>query len=458
MKTYMKKTALAAVCGLAAAGAAGQVHAANWLMLQGTEPADSAPRIKVWGFIQAQYQHDNSDPNPAGGYIPPKLIGPNLTSQEQFNVNRARLGARGTGFPLDSEVNYFLLAEFGNNAITAPGTGSAYITDASITLNQIPGARVRVGLFKTPGPEEGLQAIHVFDYINFTEVSNQLMLERFPNAVQGTDHPGAPTLPVEESLNKFDRPVGAFRDVGVQVFDAFQVGDWEHSYAVMIGNGNGLNTGENDDNKDTYLYWASEKVFGGKGPFREGLKLFAWSHQGKRLLDNTGDGTHNPTEFDRERSGVGVKYYAKPWRVAAEYMQGEGMIFVGPDKPTFDQNGVLPAQPAADGAEGEASGWYVDLGWYVPGTRWELDLRYDVYNRLEGDPGPPGGPNIGRSFESEWKTATLGAQYHFNRKTRLTLNHALRDVETPAFDAGTGPNVQMDGIDSRTAVQLTHIF
>ena len=158
-----------------------QTFAANWLMLQGTEPEGSAPRIKMWGFVQAQYQKDNSDANPGGAFIPRKLIGPNLTSQEQFNVNRARIGARGTGFPLDSDVNYFILAELGNNGITNASEGSTHVTDASITFNEIKGARIRAGLFKTPGVEEGLQAIHVFDYINFTQVTNQAMLERFSN-------------------------------------------------------------------------------------------------------------------------------------------------------------------------------------------------------------------------------------------------------------------------------------
>ncbi len=170
--------ASALLCSLVSA----PTFAANWLMLQGTEPEGTAPRAKVWGFIQTQYQKNTSDANATGGYAPPKLIGPNLQSQSQFNVNRARVGVRGTGFPLDEKVNYFFLAEFGNNAITAPNNGSAYISDASITLNEIPGARVRMGLFKTPGAEEGLQAIHVFDYVNFTTVTNQLLLERIPNA------------------------------------------------------------------------------------------------------------------------------------------------------------------------------------------------------------------------------------------------------------------------------------
>jgi hypothetical protein len=429
-------------------------QAANWLMLQGTEPEAAAERVKAWGFIQAQYQKDYSDANSADGYIPPKLIGPNLSSQSQFNVNRARIGVRGTGFPIDSSVNYFLLTEFGNNGITAPNGGSASITDASITINKIPGARIRAGLFKYPGAEEGLQAIHVFDYINFTAVSNQLLLERFPNQ-RYTDNNDPATLPGDGNLNGFDKPVGAFRDVGVQLFDSFSAGGWEHSYALMMGNGNGLNFGDNDDNKDTYLYWSSELPFGGNGPRAEGLKLFAWSQDGKRQLDNTDDGIYNPQEFDRKRSGLGVKYMKKPFRVTAEYMRGEGMIFVGPDKPTFDIN---PAAPAGNGEEGEADGYYIDFGYYIPNSKWQLDLRYDVFNRLTDDTDLPGGPFAGNDFLMEFTTTTLGVNYHFNKKSRLTLNYEMHQAEAPDFGSDEGPNDNLDGVGNRIAVQLTHIF
>ena len=94
---------------------------ANWLTLQGTEPAGAEKLAKVWGFVQVQYQDDQSDPNPAGGYIPPKLIAPDWKSQSAFNVNRARIGVRGVAMPLDQKINYFLLLEMGNNAITEPG-------------------------------------------------------------------------------------------------------------------------------------------------------------------------------------------------------------------------------------------------------------------------------------------------------------------------------------------------
>lgn len=426
-------------------------QAANWLMLQGTEPDGQSERANVWGFIQVQYQKDNSDPNPYNnGYIPPKLIGPDLNSQEAFNVNRARIGVRGTGLPLDSSVNYFLLAEFGNNGITA-ANDSPHITDASVTISKIPGARVRAGLFKYPGAEEGLQAIHVFDYINFTTVTNQLLLERFPNnngAYEAQANLPPTTLPSQSGMSAFNSSVGAFRDVGIQVFDTFKVSNWEHSYAVMMGNGNGLNFGNQDDNYDTYLYWSSELVFGGQGGRREGLKMFAWSQSGTRLFDSTDDSTYNPTEHDRKRSGLGVKYLQKPFRVSAEYMKGEGMIFVGQDKSTFDINGGNAAP--GSGLDGEADGYYLEGGWYIPSTNWEIDLRYDVYNRLTDD-----------VLEMEFKTVTLGAQYHINKKTRINMEVADRNFEAVNFGSpspGNNPNNNLDGVSTRYGVQLTHIF
>lgn len=407
---------------------ASTTQAANWLMLQGTEPSGAAERDHVWGFIQAQYQDDKSDPNGAGGYIPPKLIGPNLDSQSAFNVNRARIGVRGTGMPLDSNVNYFILTEMGNNGITAPGGYNAALTDASITLNHIPGARLRIGMFKYPGAEEGLQAIHVFDYINFTSVTNQMLLERFP---QASDANVPPTATPDANMAAYSRSVGAFRDTGIQVFDTFKSDNWEHSYAIMVGNGNGLNFGDNDDNMDTYLYWSSELVLGGKGGRRSGLKLFAWNQDGKRT--STVDKTQ---EQDRTRTGFGVKYLGKLFRVTAEYMKGEGMIFQGQHRPGHIYNNE------------EADGAYIEGGWYIANTNFEIDLRYDTYTRGENH------PTSAANDESTADTMTIGTQYHFNKKTRLNLEYANRDYEsnTAAVEA------QQKDVGGRLAVQVTHIF
>ena len=442
-----RKLVLTSLVWLVALCVSGTASAANWLMVQGTEPAGSADLARVWGFVQVQYQKDQSDPNPAGGYIPPKLIGPNLDSQSAFNVNRARIGVRGVAMPLDSKINYFLLLEMGNNGITEPTGSFAKATDASITFNHITGARIRAGLFKYPGAEESLQAIHVFDYINFTWVTNQMLLERFPNRTYTPNVP-AQTLPPAVSLQGFDESVGAFRDVGVQVFDAFNFGSWEASYAAMVGNGNGLNFSDNNDDKDLYLYGAVEHVYGGAGPRREGLKFFAWSHTGTRTADLTNDGVHNPADYDRDRYGVGFKFLRSGWRASAEYMWGEGMIFQAPHNPSF---GIGPGQgnPNApgNGAFAEANGYYVEGGYRFPGTKWELDARYDVYNRLDGD-----------RFEIQFDRLTLGVQYFFNPRVRVAFNYEFRSGEAQNFPSGAGPNAQVDGIDDRIGIQVTGIW
>jgi hypothetical protein len=449
-------------------------NAANWLQLQGTEPEGAEQLAKVWGFVQVQYQDDSSDPNSDGEYIPPKLIGPNLDTQSTFNVNRARIGVRGVAMPLDQKINYFLLLEMGNNGITEPEGSFAKATDASITFNHIKGARVRAGLFKYPGAEEGLQAIHVFDYVNFTWVTNQMLLERFPNREYTPNNP-ATTLPPQSRLTAFERGVGAFRDVGIQVFDWFDVGnDWELTYAIMFGNGNGLNFTDNDDNKDTYLYASVEKVYGGRGPRREGLKFFAWSQSGKRTADLSADfcangeafprcsvppaapafgqrrsSIHNPEEYDRDRMGLGFKYLRNGLRVSGEYMEGEGMIWQAPHNSTFaiGPGQGIPGAPGGNGAYAEANGYYIEGGYRIPKSKWELDLRYDVFNRLDGN-----------QFEIKYDRTTLGAQYFFNPRVRLAINYEIRSGEAVNFGAGLGPNDNVDGIDNRLALQITGIW
>jgi hypothetical protein len=216
----------------------------------------------------------------------------------------------------------------------------------------------------------------------------------------------------------------------------------------MVGNGNGLNFSDTNDNKDLYVYASAEKVFGGAGPRREGMKFWAWHQTGERTADLTNDATPNPVEYDRDRSGLGFKYLKKPYRFTAEYMTGDGMIFVGPNNPDFDFGGGSGnPNGASSGAYGEADGWYVEGGWYIPNTKWELDARYDVYNRLTNS-----------NFEFERTRWTLGTQYHFNKKTRIAINYEKNDDEAINFGPGAGPNANLDGFDDRIAVQVTAIY
>lgn len=448
MKNYFKRAVLYSACigGLAAAMPA---EATNWLMLQGTEPASAAGRAKVFGFIQPTYQKDTSE---EGGPEPTR-IGPSLEEQSAFQLMRARIGVRGTAMPIDDKVNYFIMAEFGENGATNGGLYGertpVRLMDASVTLNHIPGMRIRTGLFKTPGAEEILQGIATFDYINMSDVSNQMMMERYPAGVNASADGAAP-LSVSEA--DWDSSFGAGRDIGVQLFDSFRRGDWEHSYALMAGNGNGLESSGIADGTETYLYWSSERIFdGGTGPWQHGLKMFAWSQSGKRKVDLSDDGVNNPLSHDRDRQGIGARYRRGDWRVMAEYMTGEGMIFQGPEKPNMG----IGAPPQLQDLDGEADGYYLDLGYYIPNSKFELDLRYDIYNRSTDHD----------YLTAEFKTLTYGVQYHLNRKSRVTVNYAVRDAEAtdPIASGGLAtPTTNLhDGlasIENRMGVQLTVIF
>ncbi|HED34150.1 MAG TPA: porin [Gammaproteobacteria bacterium] len=419
-----------------------QTYAANWLSLQGLEPSGSSARAKVWGFIQPEYSKISGTKIKAGPWkdkdFSPNMIKPDNKTSDGFNIRRARIGVRGTGFPLDDKVNYFFLAEFGNNGITKPAKAGVLVTDASITLNHIPGAHIRVGQFKTPTSEEGLQAIHVFNYVNFTNISNQMMLERF------TDGNGSST-----GANGLNGSVGAFRDQGIQIFNTFKVSSWEHSYAIMYGNGNGIGRGDNDDNKETYLYWSSELVYGGKGPRRQGLKMFAWNQSGKRTLTGAGN-SGGAGEYDRTRNGLGFTFLRGRYRAAAEYMTADGMIFNGSDGgavPGTSNNAETAIASVNVLTDDKADGYYVDFGYKVI-PMLELDVRYDVLNRgTETTAGE-------RTFD----TVTLGAQYFFNKKSRVIMNYEIRNQEAPGLASTAVPNQIADSLDDRFSVQLLVIF
>lgn len=437
-------TACACAVSVSALTISTDVMAANWLMLQGTERASAAQRARVWGFIQPEYQYTEGTKVQAGPFKDSNAqfnqIRPDLKTNSSFNLLRARIGVRGEGFPLDSNVNYFILAEFGNNGITRQGGGSAKITDASVTLSHIPHLRLRFGTFKYPGSEEGLQAIHVFDYINFTNVSNQLLLERFFDCDGSGTACGA---------NRPNGPVGAFRDTGIQLFDSFSSGGWEHTYAVMVGNGNGISRGDNDKNKDSYVYWSSERVFGGQGPRRQGWKLYAWGQNGKRtILDETVSSTQT-SEYDRTRWGVGSTFRKSKYRAAFEYIAADGMIQNGTDfgavAGSVNGGGIVASWNILP--EDKANGYYVDFGYLVTPVL-ELDARYDVLNRATKV----------AANERKFDTLTLGAQYFFNKKTRMILNYEFRNAEAPNLPGSHTANQILDSIDDRASLQVLAIF
>ena len=84
MRKHMLKRFIAGAAGAGCLLIGAPTMAADWLSLQGTEPAGAAERAKIWGFIQPQYTDmdgtklkvkgiaatfyfNEADQNPAGG-------------------------------------------------------------------------------------------------------------------------------------------------------------------------------------------------------------------------------------------------------------------------------------------------------------------------------------------------------------------------------------------------------
>lgn len=464
-------------------------YAVNWLQLQGVT---TEPYPLVWGFLQPAYFHTAGTKLSAGPWQNQdalfNVIQPDLSSSQVMQIQRARIGVRGA-MPENDDISYFLLAEYGNNGITEPGggAGKATLTDATVTFTQIKGAKVRVGQMKVPMSEEIYQGIMAFNYINLTNIANQQLIERpfwtdgnTPCRIGSNPAPAPPAYQIAsspmylqycngDSQTQFRSDAVAARDIGLQFFDSFRQGTWEHSYAFLIGQG-GANKDNREKSLDTTVYLASEKIFGGQKAMRKGLKLYFWRTAGKRaiydsaILDAGGTSLEAAQrEYDRKLMGIGETYFDGKYRVWAEYTKADGMIYngstagsvpgavnsAGPMSGFPFQPGTVVSQFKTD-PEGTGNGGYLDFGYRVK-PKVELDLRYDWYNRI---PNQTSATNPKMVF----KTWTLGAQYIFNMQAKAIVNYEIRSLEAPDLASSSTPNQIANSTDNRLSAQVFLMF
>jgi hypothetical protein len=436
-------------------------YAANWLMLQGTEPPKRTH--KLWGFVQPTYVSNKGDelagligaaatPN-NGKLVGNNVVAPEFEDKSDFNFRRARFGARGR---INENINYFTLFEVAPNLLTYDPFGerarNVALDHMSATFSYIDGARIRVGLFKTPGPEEIFQAIHTFDYIEFTDFVAREMLERFVSGNQNC--PGCSAGNSGTPTNTAYGFNGA-RDWGIQIFDAIKSGEWTWSYALMMGRGEGIHEkSDSDSNKETYVYGSAEYALpGGKGPGKHGVKIFAWQQKGKREFESDTSGE----SFDRIRQGIGFKALGKLFggqfrqRISAELMMADGMIFIAPFGNVKGGNLMYATDKG-----NKAKGISLDYGFYM-GRKWQFDLRFDRNNLLYEQ-----ATNIGPHSEREITGKTVGVTYRVKPKQRITFNYIIREAKAPnpQPNAGLANNVPIivDSLGNRIAAQYTWIF
>ncbi len=418
-------------------------YALNWLMIHGTEKPEAA-KARPFGFVWLDYQYTGGDCLPAntpfeGQEAMFNTIPPDLKHNSEFRLHRLRLGIRGWLFK-KFKINYMLNTLAGDNGLTRVDEGNRIrLTHASLTFNAIPHARMRAGMFRHPGAEEGFQFLPPRYYINFSKVTCQMVMENFFDS-DGSN---------PQDANEPDAPASGFADIGLMVFDAFMTETWEHSYAIMIGNGRGVQFNDNNHHKELYLYWASEWIFSGEGRKRQGLKLFAWKQDGERNL-RVGPSQYKK-DFDRIRYGIGLSFFKKPFRAGFEYIKADGMIFNGTD------GSAVPGSVNNSGTaissynvlpEDKAHGWYIDLGYLIrPG--WWMDVRYDRLDRATDT----------SAFERVFKTWTLGTHcWLIKDRIRLMLNYECRSGKAPGFPSNADPNRVLSKMDDRISLNFVFKF
>lgn len=429
-----------AACSIGPPSPPGALRTQNWLMSDAVEPA-GAPAFSGAVFASVEYQASRDTPLLAGPWLgqPDQFnrFGPRFASGDVFRIPQAGLSAHGSLF--EGGLGYRATLLTGDNQILRNESGfhdGLYVRpiDASVTLDAAPHARLRLGLFRQPIGDEAAspQQRHIWR----SHVTQQMVQERY----FGSD--GA----VNGDPNRDLGPVSGFRDIGVQVFDAFQSGAWEHTYALMLGMGTGVDPTLDQTGLEKYLYWSSERILGASGGRRDGVKLYAWGQFGERTLRAGPSQTEHT--FDRERAGVGASLRQGPWSLGGEWIMADGMIYHGPD------GGTIPGRLNNDGAlsagynvlpRSKADGWYVDVGYRMVDP-FEIKVRYDVLNRGTDDP----------DTEIRFQALSIGGSYQVTPSAQLLFGYQFRRYEAPRLAASSVTNTLLDGVDNRVGVRFTY--
>lgn len=159
------------------------------------DPADTIapPKIKIFGYVQPEYDYTLSDP-----------------AESTFKFRRARIGVRGR--VLEDFTYYFMLE-------TSPfigGVGSAYLMDAFVTWDKYNWARIAVGSYKQPFGLEVQTPCNSLLTIDRAIVSDQLVVPQ--------------------------------RDYGISLWGGNV--NTRLNYALALMNGSGINKLDNNNKKD----------------------------------------------------------------------------------------------------------------------------------------------------------------------------------------------------------------
>lgn len=402
--------------------------AKNWAKALGLEQDYSTRnRVRLFGLLQAEYQHIKNTQIKAGPYLGENLaanqVGADKATNSSFFINRARIGLRGA---VDKSTNYLFITELGNNGVTNSPTYSPRVINASITYQPFKITNIQLGLMKTPGSEEAWRVIYFSPWINYSNSSQQLLNELYLNS-DGS---------ITGISNSRTGSVGAFRDLGIMIFDDLPIKQLTLSYAFMLGNGNGIHSTDNDKKKDKYIYLSLGEALNGSDFY----KYFSWYQHGSRSLMTT-SGT---SLFRRERFGAGYEIQKNKFHFLSEFIGASGVIFNGTD------GGAIPGTVGGTNIASfnlalrdKAYGAFLDLGHRVH-PNLSLNIRYEQLERAT------------KTVEKRrrFRTTSLGMVYHISSQSKILINYEFRDASAPKQDQSSTANKILNSLEDRFALQF----
>jgi len=266
-------------------------------------PGAKTKQISVGGFLQL---HAESDGAPDARYN-------GLSSR--FLVRRARLTVKGS---FAENTDFTLQSDFGSNTLGASPGYRAQLTDVFVGWSKHESARVQFGQFKVP-----------FGY-------EQLLSD-------------TKTLTVERSLPNDRLTLG--RQIGLGLSGT--LAKKRVAYSAGVFNGNGVNTGTNDNNQ---FLTAARGSFTAWKKGADGLTLSANALSGRE----TGSFTGRRTAW-----GVDAQLALKGWEFAGEYLHLD-----------------MDRDSAADTV---SAGWYLQAARTIDAAKlWQAVVRFENYDANTG--------------------------------------------------------------------------
>jgi len=287
--------------------------------------------LQISGYIQGKYEHFEA---PA--------------TTDSTSIKSAVISIQGK---ITDDINYKIESNFAKK--------DNILNEAWIKFTNIFNMGITIGQMKVPYSEEFIQSSAVIDTI-----------ER-----------SLPTLNMSHE-----------RDIGL-VIDSYLFSQRVY-YAAGVFNGTGINTADNNDQKDVVMKLVFSPFISERNSGLTGLKL------GVNFM--TGEQDKGINDYSRERFGYLLKYEFENFKLQSEYLT-ERNEYKNPATLDIFENG-----------------WYVlaTYNFLLPNEmKLQPVIKYEIYD-----------PNDNNVNDIQTIT-TLGLNWFINKYTKLMLNYRIRNDE-----------------------------